>query len=648
MILQPPKVELPTKSPTAADFPIQGSELGRILPIVYGTVRLSMNIIERDDNQTQPYAGTIQSAGATTAVMGSALNANSLCKTLGDPRQLARLVQGGVQYNIRYKSWAGSTLTLASITGRTATAGTTTTALVDSGATFVTSGILPGDLYRNITRGIVGYVVAVVGETQLTVATTNAQPIAGQVSGDSYDVNALPVATTSADTWFVPLIPTSGNPVAGWKPSTLYAVNTLIWANGNKYVATVGGTSAARTTVNGVNQSASGPTGTGGAIVDGTVTWAYASAVRVSTLALAICEGQIFGVGQAWQDSIQFAAYTDLPSINLTLFLGAPTGLARPSWFNANATQPPYANTAILMIQSLRGDIAALPEYSLEVQGVFATGTTDANPADIAIDLITHQRRGAAMPSTRVDPLTTGTTDPTSYRTYCTAFGLNVSWLIDAQTTARELLQALMEATNSEAIWTNRIDGVGGMFKFVPLGDRALTANGVTFTPNTTVAYDLSQDDFLEPLQITHAPSSDTFNSCPVEYVDRASGYMRVAVDDPDMADVDLRGLKRAPTKAFPQVLDPNAAIMVSRILAQRSLNVRNTYRVKVGWRFLLIEPGDILTLTDTVLGISSRRVRVTDIGEDHAGAALIINAQDWPAQVYAAGSYTPQSAIRS
>jgi hypothetical protein len=647
MTLAPPKVETSPKSPTAADFPIQASELGRILPIVYGTVRIAANIIERDDNQTQPYAGTIQAASATTAVMGSALNANSLCQTLGDPRQLARLVKGGVQYNIRYKSWAGSTLTLASITGRTATAGTTTTALIDSGATFVTSGILPGDLFRNITRGIVGYVVAVVGETQITVATTNAQPIAGQVSGDSYEVNALPVATTALDTWFVPLIPTSGTPSGAWQPSTHYDVNTIVWANGNKYVATVAGTSAAKTTVNGTTTAAAGPTGTGGAITDGTVTWAYASAVRVSTLALALCEGQIFGIGQAWQDTIQFSAYTDLPSINLALALGTPTGVVRPAWFNANATQPPYSNTALVMIQSLRGDTASLPVYSFEVQGIFASGTGDVNPADIGNDLITHARRGAAFPSTRVDPLTTGT-DPASWRTYCTAFGFNVSWSIDAQAWFIDLLRSLLDATNTEAVITNRLDGNGWMIKFVPLGDTALTANGVTYTPNTTAAYSLTEDDYLEPIQIAQSAPHDRFNSVPVEYVDRASGYMRTTVDDPDMADVDVRGLKRAPTVSYPQVMDPSAAIMRSRIHAQRSLNVRNTYRIKVGWRFMRLEPTDILLISDSVLGLSNQRVRITEIEEDQASGAFILTAQDWTGQVYAAAAYSPQPAIRS
>lgn len=58
----------------------------------------------------------------------------------------------------------------------------------------------------------------------------------------------------------------NGASVAAWAASTAYALNAVVSANGAVYKATAAGTSAS---------TGSGPSGTGAAITDGTVTWAY-------------------------------------------------------------------------------------------------------------------------------------------------------------------------------------------------------------------------------------------------------------------------------------------------------------------------------------------------------------------------------------
>lgn len=62
---------------------------------------------------------------------------------------------------------------------------------------------------------------------------------------------------------------TGGNSAAAaaaWATSTTYAPNAIVQNGGSLFMCTVGGESAS---------SGSGPTGTGDAIVDGTVTWAF-------------------------------------------------------------------------------------------------------------------------------------------------------------------------------------------------------------------------------------------------------------------------------------------------------------------------------------------------------------------------------------
>lgn len=78
-------------------------------------------------------------------------------------------------------------------------------------------------------------------------------PANGAIAG-AVPVTAAAIKTTAAPT--------------PWAPSTAYLVGAQVGNVGNIYSCTVAGTSA----------PSGGPTGTGGAIVDGTCTWAFVSA----------------------------------------------------------------------------------------------------------------------------------------------------------------------------------------------------------------------------------------------------------------------------------------------------------------------------------------------------------------------------------
>lgn len=145
------------------------------------------------------YVGTVQSAGATTLVAGSAITNDTPGKTAGGVVRLVD-VSASTEYRLRYNSYASATFTLASRTGLTADGGSSATVLVDAAATFVTWGIKVGDLVRNVTETVIAYVTSVDSETQLTTTAV------GGWDGDSYEINTLPVATTASDTIYVPII----------------------------------------------------------------------------------------------------------------------------------------------------------------------------------------------------------------------------------------------------------------------------------------------------------------------------------------------------------------------------------------------------------------------------------------------------------
>lgn len=427
-----------------------------------------------------------------------------------------------------------------------------------------------------------------------------------------------------------------------WIPNTAYTVNrltTVVLANGNFYLCVQSGTSAA---------TGIGPTGTGTNIVDNTCQWNYIQPGWHIEMAVAYCEGQIFGGLGGFSDAALLRDYHAISNDYLQLFNGTPTGIGvRNALFPTPDTvqRDDYSNVALLLINASTGADNKIANIATELSsgvGVDATHL-DENAADIAIEFLTHGRKGAGWATARVD--TTGTlgAGAASYRTYCTAFGLLLGWVIDTQTTAMELLGMLLAATNSDPVWSNG-GSLGGMLKIVPRGDQALTANGVTYTPVTTPVFNLTQDDIIGQVAVTHRGSSTAFNSIPIEYTDRAMGYVRNTVDDPDMADVDKRGLQRGGTVALPQVITPASAVMLSRIYAQRSLKVRNTYSFRLSHRFMLLEPSDVVTLADSVMGMTARPVKITAMEEEQVDGTFLFEAEDYPVAVHAAALYTPQT----
>lgn len=151
-------------------------------------------------NKTQ-FTATVQSAGATTAVVSATIPQDVPGRSTGGVVRLVSASTSPFEFRMRYSSYAASTFTLASLTAQSATSGTTSTTIFATGSNFTTAGILAGDIVRNTTHAAIGYVVQVVSATELTVTS-----MPGFVSGDNFEINTLPVATTASDNFYVPFI----------------------------------------------------------------------------------------------------------------------------------------------------------------------------------------------------------------------------------------------------------------------------------------------------------------------------------------------------------------------------------------------------------------------------------------------------------
>ena len=357
-------------------------------------------------------------------------------------------------------------------------------------------------------------------------------------------------------------------------------------------------------------QSGKGAGGKGGSKGSGNYT--YTAAVIFG-----LCEGPIhgsapnYGIEQIWVDQTVYAAGTGLAKLGLTV---QPGSAGQPVWSYLASNYPAealsYACTCILYNSSYQlGSSAALPNHSFETAGPLAytapewTTEGDANPADIIDDFLTNPQYSLELPSAVIDAASLA-----FYKTWCAAQGINFSPVLDTQEQISTILDRWAQLSNSWIFWS------GASLKFVPLGDSAITNGGTTYTPNLTIQYNLTYDDFLAasvrqgsgpanpgggPIQVTRADPADCPNHVRIEIRDRGNAYNATPVEWQDQGLVDQFGQIDSQVTQAHEICDLGIAGTVAQLIGQRGAYIRNTYAFRLGYEFSLLEPGDLVTLTD-------------------------------------------------
>ena len=273
------------------------------------------------------------------------------------------------------------------------------------------------------------------------------------------------------------------------------------------------------------------------------------------------------------------------------------------------------------------------PEIALYDSSV--PGKLDADPAEFVQDFLTNPIDGAGFPSAKLGDLA-------NYSDYCVAAGLLLSPAIAEQKPASEHLKEVLAATNSEAVPSQ------GLLKIVPYGDSPLSGNGRTFTPDMTPRYYLDDSHFLatgeDPVVGSRVTSADAFNHVQIEFVNRLKDYNVEIVEAKDQADIEAKGLRTMDVVQMHHIGDPEVAQVAAQILLQRVLYIRNTYKFKLSWAFVLLEPMDIVAITDFGLGLDRTPVRIKTIEEDDEDR-LEFTVEEPPPGISTAQSLTPPPA---
>lgn len=436
--------------------------------------------------------------------------------------------------------------------------------------------------------------------------------------------------------------PTAQKPpeVAGFKPQTsAYGLSLPLLFGTNRLGVNLLYYTNFKTYTHTSSQSSGGKGGRGNNNV--TTTYTY----TVDAL-LALCEGEVTSVGKMYVDKENFA---DPTAKGYTVKTGSLTQNALMGTYN-------YRGVCYFGGTFNLGDQTSLGTHSCVVSGLnLYSGQIGSHPAKIIEQILTNAkfgisfgfyRNGSRSPSDSYVSTNLTTAGVNNWWNYCVAQGLFFSPILNDQRSVAEIINDLTKAGNGAVIWSN------GKLDVRPYGEQIVTGNSLTYNPtniygNNYIWYNLTDDDFIsdigqDPIIVTRKPKTDTVNQVSIEYNDKDLDYNTNVVDCKDDADINTFGLRKMDTLSMPWITDKVTAQKVAQTLLQKNLYQINTYEFQLPWRYCLLEPMDLVSITDSGLGFVQKPVRITSISENENGLLTVV-AEDFIFGSATPALFTPQ-----
>ena len=342
-------------------------------------------------------------------------------------------------------------------------------------------------------------------------------------------------------------------------------------------------------------------------------------------VAIGLCEGPIKRIGKVWIDKETYQYPND--KIGLTAYLGE---VGQAPWPYAVSKHPdralPYSGLCYMAGVVDMGERASLPNFNFEIQGqLLETGDgVDVNPADY----IVHVLKSVGIEETAIDGID-------NFREYCKQADILISSPPETKTQkAQQIVSDIADICNCYLFWSN------DRLKIVPLADKPIKS----WNPHSQIQYDLTEDDFLSGsdgrlVEYKRKSNSESYNTATVEFINRANSYEKEAVTFEVLADVQRNGMKPAPSYSAHYIYTKARAMYLAEQLAMKRLYERNQYSFKLDWAFCRLEPGDLVTLTESTCGLVKQIVVITDVQEAQDGE-LQITAIGKPPGMYAPTKY--------
>jgi hypothetical protein len=246
----------------------------------------------------------------------------------------------------------------------------------------------------------------------------------------------------------------------------------------------------------------------------------------------------------------------------------------------------------------------------------------DANPAIIIRDkILKHTRYGAMAPDSIID-----NDSFEEIAAWCAENDLLISYSFDQKKPWQDWADFVLCHFGGFLIWSNGKIKLGAWKNDAPVA--AITQDDLI------VDLDDEGGESEPPVRITTRKHSETNNRIEASWINRDDDYgpaVTLATDDVDIRkynstrtkSIDLSGFKTASRVQF----------MAERIKFN-SMYRMNTYAFRLSYKWMLLEAGDVITLSDG-FELVDKRVRITSIAELKDGSELAIEAIDDLADLY-------------
>lgn len=348
----------------------------------------------------------------------------------------------------------------------------------------------------------------------------------------------------------------------------------------------------------------------------------------------AICWGPVGGLVAIWQNQLKngtttnFLNATAASDLNLTFFNGG-VGQTPWSYLTSHHAGQALGYSGITYVANDKWDLGSagmFPNYSYEIAGfnVFGNGVVDAECSAVIFGLLADPEIGCGFSPQEVDV--------SEITPYCIANNIFVSPVLDKQQAASQWIGQLLTIANAEAVWSE------GILKVRTRADSNAQDNGATFTANTTPVANLTLDDFQdreEPVRILRPNPRDAYNAVTINWTNRGNQYNTEPYQEQDQGYIDQYGYRPQGAIDALGICRADVAAKTAHIQLKRNLYNRTTYKFKLGWEWIILEPMDIVSLTCQVGTQSYQRLnqtpcRITSIQEDEDGY-LSIEAEEIP-----------------
>lgn len=198
------------------------------------------------------------------------------------------------------------------------------------------------------------------------------------------------------------------------------------------------------------------------------------------------------------------------------------------------------------------------------------------------------------------------------------AGGLWGSLPLTAARAAKDILTDLYASGNMAPVYS------GFKLKSIAMSEVSTVANGAVFTAPTASGpvASLGPADFIgdsrtPPGSVDGKAQLDAPPILSMQHFYRGNQYNPCLTTQPNPAGVSIFGARKADPMRRDEIQDPQVARTLLQIASNRQVYLRNTLKYKLKMNRLLLEPMDLVDITDPQLGLTNFPARVTSIDED-------------------------------